>query len=366
MMKIKEIGIFAINQKAKQIKNCIRFDKGSVNFSFPKEVFSLFNHLIKKLKKKYSRYSVSGGERDLKIQIANFEKRNGRLVLPENIVITHGGMSGFFLVFSLILKPGDEIIANKYCFEGFSLLAQHFRLIQKRVNLSSIRDLEKTSSNKTKLIILNSPENPTGKVYTQEEIEAIIGFAKKKKIWILSHEGGNSIVYPPNKWYGPGLDYERLIITNSFSKLLFLPGIRIGWMISKNKDLIENVRRLIAFQTLGINIFDQVFTSEILRTIDYDFFIERRLKILRERKNLLERELKKANLEYLPVQGGTNFYVNLKKDTQRLLPKALKKKVAFIPGYFFEDKKSTFARIGFGEVKKEEIQKGIKIIAKLI
>lgn len=366
MKKIKEIGIFSINKRAKNIKDCIRFDKGSTSFCFPKEFSTLFTQITKQLKKRYLYYSASGGEKDLKIQIAKFEQRHNRWVSADDIVITHGGMSGFFLIFSLILKPGDEIIANKYCFEGFSLLAEHFNLIQKRVNLSSLSELEKTFSKRTKLIILNSPENPTGRVYSEEEIKMIIEFAKKKKIWVLSHEGTNSIVYSLNKWYGPSLDYEKVIITNSFSKLWFLSGIRIGWIVSKNRDLIEGAARLITFQTLGVNIFDQIFMTEVLKAVDYDSFIEKRLKILKERKKILERELNKAGLEYLPVQGGTNFYVNLKKDTQKLLPIALQNKVAFIPGYLFEEKKSNFARIGFGEVKKKEIKKGIRIIARLI
>lgn len=362
MKKIKEVGILLINQKAKKIKGCIRFDKGSANFKFPKEFLPLFGRLIKELKQKYLHYSLYGGEKDLKSQIVGIEARNGRDLSPKEIVITHGGMANLFLIFSLLLRPGDEIITNKYCFEGFSVLADYFHLIHKKVNLSCPKELEEGITKKTKLIVLNSPENPTGKVYSKEEIEEIVELAKKNKIWILSHEETNTIVYPPSKWCGPDLKYEKVIITNSFSKFWLLPGLRIGWICAKNTRLLENIARLINFQTLGVNIFDQVLITQAIKIINYDSFIKKRLEILKQRKELLEKELKKFGFSYFPVQGGINFYVDLKQDTQKLLPKALKHKVAFVPGFFFEEKKSTFARIGFGDVKKYEIKKGIKIL----
>jgi len=362
--QIPPISISKINKEAEKL-NCIRFDKGSANFPFPREFLPIFRDVLKEIKGKYFHYPERRGEKVLREEIAIFEEKKGRKILPENIVITHGGMSGLFCVFSLLCKKGDEIITNRYCFEGFSVLAKYFGLKQKRVNLSNLKEVEKAINSKTKILVFNSPENPTGKVYSREEVENLVSIAKKKKIWFLSDEVMREIIYE-GKWFGPSLDYERTIVVNSFSKCWFVSGIRVGWVGSKNKRILEEISKLLDLQSIGVNLFGQILMAKILKEIDYEDFLKKRLKILSKRKKFFEQCLKKANLKHFPVEGGMNFYIDLKRDSEKLLKVFLKKKIAFIPGKFFEGKNSTFARFGFGAVKIEEIKKGIEIVKKLI
>jgi aspartate aminotransferase len=365
---MKEIGILKINERADKIEGCIRFDKGSAKFPFPEEFLPLVEEVKEEIRGKYFHYPKVGGEEKLKEQIAKFEERNGREISPKEIVITHGGMSGLFSSFYLLSKPGDEVITNRYCFEGFSLLIDHFGLIQKRVDLSKIGEIEKAITSRTKIIVLNSPENPTGKVYSKEEIEGIVELAKKKNLWVISDEVMNQIVYGGKKWYGPSLKNDNVLVINSFSKIWFIPGVRVGWIATRDRRLIEELSNFISLQSLGVNLFGQLLMEKVLKEIDLEEFLKKRIEVLERRKKIFEQALEKYKIEPIcKVEGGMNFYLNLKEDTQKLAEKLLEKfKVAIIPGYFFEGKPSTFARLGFGAVNEEEILKGIEIISSVI
>lgn len=368
MFNMQNLGILKINEQAGKIPNCIRFDKGSGRFNFPDEFLPMVEDLKEKIKGRYFHYPKASGEDTLKEQIVKFENQNGRKVELDNITITNGGMSGLFNFFYLATKAGDEIITNQYCFEGFSLLIEHFQLVQKRVDLSSKQDIEKSINTKTKAIILNSPENPTGKVYPREEIDNITNIARRKNLWVLSDEVMNRIIYSNIKWYGPPLDYDKVVIINSFSKNWFIPGIRLGWIATKNHKMTNELNNLFSLRSVGVNLLGQLLMAEILERLDYTTFITEKLNILEKRKSFFEKSLNENNLHHLhKVEGGMNFYINLRDDSQKIAEKLLHDcSIAIIPGYIFEGTPSMFARFGFGAVNERNIKKGIRALASLL
>lgn len=361
---MEDLEILKINETAEKIPNCIRFDKGSAKFPFPEEFIPFIDKIKKEIKGNHFHYPPAGGEQKLKEQIIRLEETIDRQISEEEITITHGGMSGLFNIFYLLIKPGDEVMTNDYCFEGFSALIKHFQAKHQRINLSNINDIEQALSPETKLIILNSPENPSGKVYPEEEIKAVVDLAEKENLWLVSDEVLNQFTYDGIKWQGPPLKTDRIIIVNSFSKNYFVPGIRVGWIETKNKAFIKECDNLLSIQSVGVNLFGQLLMAEIMKGMDYKKFFEERLNILSKRKDFFEKTLKENNIACLhKVEGGMNFYVDLKKDSQKAAPKLLKEHgVAIIPGYVFEGKPSTFARLGFGAVSEDEISRGLEAI----
>lgn len=364
---MKNIGILTINEQAQKIPGCLRFDKGSGKFPFPEEFLPFINQTKKQITGKYFSYPQTGGQPELKHQIVNLEKIFNRTVSLENISITHGGMSGLFAFFHLCLAKDDEILTNSACFEGFSLLANHFKINQKRVDFTDLESLQKAITPKTKAVIFNSPENPTGKIYSQNEIKILMNFAQKNNLYFVSDEVMNHIVYPPNKYACPSLGYQKTIVINSFSKTFFIPGIRVGWITTGNKKLAVDFGNFFSVLSVGVNLFGQLLLTDILESLDYFSFLKSRLEILTQRKNLVKKLLDQNGISYaLEPQGSMNFYIDLQKDTQKLLPQLLKNKVALIPGILFEGKPSTKARFGFGAVTEKEIEKGIDIIQKIV
>ena len=364
---MKNLGILKINEAAEKIEGCLRFDKGSGKFPFPSEFLPFINKMKKEITGKYFHYPVSGGEIELKKEIVKIEKKNKRNLKEDDIVITHGGMSGLFSALSVIAKPGDEIITNKDCFEGFANLIESLALKQKRVDLTNPNELAKKINRKTKAIILNSPENPTGKVYSVKEISSILKISEKKKIYLLSDEVMHRVVYEDNKWQGPFLK-KNVIIVNSFSKTWFIPGIRVGWVATKNQEINEQVASFINLQSVGVSLLAQLLMIALLKDVDYENFLKKKMKILSDRKKLLEKLLKENEIGYKhEVQGGMNFYIDLKENAEKKAYELLKKhKIALIPGSLFEGRVSNYARFGFGAVNSAEIKAGVKVLAEVL
>lgn len=365
---MREIGILGINEQAAQIPGCIRFDKGSAKFPFPEELLPLLNEVKKDITGKYFAYPATGGEKILKEHIAEFERGNGRDVSPDDIVVTHGGMSGIFSALGVLAKPGDEIITNRYFFEGFSLAIDHFKLKHKTVDLADIQGVKNAITPNTRVIILNSPENPTGKVYTSEEISQLEAIAQESGIFLLSDEVTNKILYNDALWTGPSLDRKHTIAVNSFSKNWFVPGIRVGWTVSKDHGLNKSIADFLSAQSAGVNLFGQFLMAKALEQIDYAKFMEQRMKILSARRDMMKKTLEAKGIKYLcDPQGGMNFYIDVRSDSRKIASRLLtESKVAVIPGEFFEGKPSHYVRMGFGAVDEKEIVRGVAMIVAML
>lgn len=365
---MQDFQVLKINKRAGEIKGCIRFDKGSAMFVFPKEFIPCIDKVKRKMLNQYFRYADSGGELNLRKEIVKLEALKERKFSAEDIVITHGGMSGLFLIFQASTKPGDEVITNDYCFEGFSGLIKTFGLVHRRADYSDINSVAKVINKRTRILILNSPENPTGKIYTKEEIDGLLKITKQNNIILISDEVMDKIIYKGNSWFGPKVQANNVVIVNSFSKTAFIPGIRVGWVASRNKNIVETCRGLIDNQSVGVNLFGQILMAEVLQSGVYHKVIKEKLAILDKRRSFFEKLLREKNISFLQApSGGMNFYVDLGKDTKKLADKLLKFGVAIIPGYAFEkNTKSNYARLGFGAVTEKEIKKGIEIICKFI
>lgn len=362
------IGILKINELAEKTPGMARFDKGSGRFPFPTEFLSSLDSVKEAVRGKYFHYPQTGGERSLREAIAKWEVRNGRDLKPENITVTAGGMSGLFTFFSLLTRPGDEIITSRTAFEGFTNLAGYFSLRQKRVDLSDIKAVERAITGKTRAVIFNSPENPTGRVYSAEETNNLVELTRRKKVWLLSDEVMNQVIYKGSSWTGPSLREKHVVVINSFSKMWFLSGIRVGWLACINKEVSEAFANFLSIQSTGVSLFGQLLIDKVLRGIDFGNFLKKRLDILEKRRNLVATELKKGKLSYIhDVDGGMNYYVDLRKDSSKVILKLMKEeRVALIPGYLFEGKPTSYARLGFGAVNEDEIVRGIASISSVL
>ncbi len=364
---MKNTNILEINEQAGKILNCVRFDRGSANFPFPEEVLPFIDEVREEIADRYFGYAPVGGTHALKEQIRRLEEESGRNVVTDDIVINHGGMSGIFTMLGAVTKPGDEVITNEYYFDGFSLAAEYFQLIHRKVSFADQEALPRAVTGKTKVIILNSPENPTGRAYTKAEVDEIVRLAKEQNILILSDEVTNKIIYKDTECASPSLDGGNVVAVNSFSKNWFIPGIRVGWSVSKNSKINAEMKRSLLIQSGGVNLFGQLLMEKVLANLDKDRFPSSRLAILSQRRDTMKKALDEAGIGYLhDVRGGMNFYVDLRQDTSEAADRLLREHaLAFIPGNFFEGRPSHYARLGFGAVSEEEIIRGIRILADL-
>ena len=169
----------------------------------------------------------------------------GYNISKDNILITAGTNEANFLVMMLVVDSGDEVIVDHPSwpqpFELCNALGAQVKIIKRRENQDwsiDLDELDDLASSHTKLIFINSPNNPTGATLSEEEMQKICRIASKNDAYFLSDE-----VYRGLEWDGPLSPsavnfYEKAVSASSVSKTMGLQGLRIGWMASQDKDLL--------------------------------------------------------------------------------------------------------------------------------
>lgn len=363
------IKVLEINKRAKQI-SAVRFDKGSPSPIIPSSIDkSLLEEFYKSIKGFLNNYPNREGFNPLIELIQEIElTTNRREVKKELICLTNGALSALFYLLASLLNKKDPVILNDLSFEGFTSVINSLGLTPVQVAFENKEELEKCVKRvKPKALILNSPENPSGKVYQKELLTFLDYISKKYNLLIISDEVNNQNIYPPYKYTPPSqyISGRHLVTINSFSKNYFLPGIRLGWIIGNNY-ITKRVKNIFTVSQVGIGYPSQILAYFVVRNYENQF-IECRKKLL-SKKQSTERVLKRNGLNFLnPVMAGSVFFIETKVNSQKLAEYLLNKyKIAVIPGVYFGKKWRKWIRLGFGEVSEEEIKKNIPIINNVI
>ena len=195
----------------------------------------------------FTRYSNPMGLLELRKKIAySLMSSNNIHVKPDNIIITPGAKQAIFFALMSILEPSDEIINITPSYVSYNPCIKiaepkpctiEIPLNKKDLSIP-IEEIKKAVTSKTKAILINSPNNPTGKIFSYEEMETIVNIAKKYKIFIISDEIYNLLNYSGEKTISPASfkGVEDLIITiNGFSKAYSMTGWRIGYAVFPEK-----------------------------------------------------------------------------------------------------------------------------------
>lgn len=359
--------ILEINKKAAEV-SAIRFDKGS-----PSPRFTSFldktktDKLLSTLSDLINTYPREEGFPPLIDLIQEIELRvSQRKVKKDEICLTNGVLSGLFYVLASLLHQKDTVILNNVSFEGFDSVINALGLTSVRVDIENKTKLEKAiKKSETKVLILNSPENPSGKIYQKESLLLLDSIAKKYNVLIISDEVNNQNIHQPYTFVPPNqyISNKHLITINSFSKNYFLPGIRLGWIIA-DKSIIKKVRNIFSVSQVGIGYPSQVLGYAMVKSLDSEVKAYRKKLLLK--KQLMEKVLKKEDFTFLyPVMAGSVFFTHTNVNSQILADHLLNTyKIAVIPGICFGEKWKNWLRLGFGAVSDEEIKTRIPMIKK--
>lgn len=248
-LSVKNLGIeesmtLAITAKAKQLKesgvNIISFGAGEPDFNTPKSIRSC---AIDRIEKGGIGYTEASGLLDLKKAVCNKLKTdNGLTYTPKQIVVSSGAKHSLFNALQAICNPGDEvIIPSPYWVSYYELTkmadAEPILVNAEASNLFKVTvdQLEQAITPKTKALLINSPNNPTGAVYNREELLAIGALANKYDLYIISDEIYEKLIYGETHVSIAALSealYERTIVVNGLSKAYAMTGWRIGYTAS--------------------------------------------------------------------------------------------------------------------------------------
>jgi len=198
-----------------------------------------------------TRYSGGNGEAPLLASLAEFySKQTGRSISPEQFLFLPGTQTALAMAFLAIIEPGDEVILLDPYYATYEAVVSGPGGVPVRVKLDADRGfhpdmdaIAKAITPNTRAILLNSPSNPTGAVFTEAEIRAISALAVQHDLWIVSDEVYATLIHGDGKFFSPFFDKsleERVIVCSSISKSHALPGFRCGW-IAASKDFCERV-----------------------------------------------------------------------------------------------------------------------------
>jgi aspartate/methionine/tyrosine aminotransferase len=185
----------------------------------------------------YNNYAPSEGDEELREATAEREKRRGINVESSDIIVTHGVSEAIQMLFGATIDAGDEVLIPGPSYPPYVALAKFFeakpvpyRMVEEEGWKPDIEDLKSKVSRKTKLIIVNSPNNPTGTIYPKETLKEIVNLAGERKILLASNEIYAGITYEEN-FYSPAHLTKDLpmIILNGFSKFYLMTGWRLGY-----------------------------------------------------------------------------------------------------------------------------------------
>ena len=358
---IEASGVRRVFDLAAQLKNPINFSIGQPDFDVPPVIKKA---AISAIRQGFNKYVPTQGILPLRQKIAEKLKRENQIeAKAEEVLITSGVSGGLFLAFAALLNPGEEIIIPDPYFVAYKQLVRFLGARSRFV--STYPDfclwpekIEATVSRKTKAILLNSPANPTGRVLTQKEIEAVVKIAKKHNLWLISDEVYEAFIYDGLKNFSPASLYTKTITLNGFSKVLGMPGWRLGYLHGP-KEIVDEMAKLQQYTFVCAPSFAQ---KAVLTALDSGF-AERIKKTYQQKRGLIYNGLKD---HFRVVQPEGAFYLFPEAPDGKgtnFVERAVKENVLMVPGSVFSERGSHF-RISFA-VDEKTIREGVKILTKM-
>lgn len=254
--KIKDSPTLAVDAKAKALKaagvDIVGFGAGEPDFDTPRHIKDA---AIKAINDGFTKYTPAAGTDELKDAIAaKFKKDQGLVYERAQIAVNVGGKHSLYNIFQATLNPGDEVIIPApfwVSYYDMAILAGAKPVIvnttEKSGFLASAKAIEDAITTKTKILIINSPSNPTGGAYEEKELKKIASVAKKHDLLIVSDEIYEKIIYDGFKFFSIAQAskdaYSRTVIVNGVSKSYSMTGWRIGYCAGP-KEIINEVAKL--------------------------------------------------------------------------------------------------------------------------
>lgn len=357
MKVIESSGIRRVFDLGAALKNPINFSIGQPDFPAPTAVREAAKQAIDA---GANRYTPTQGIAPLRQAIAQkLARANAIMASADEILITSGSSGGIFLAFAGILNPGDEIIVPDPYFVMYTQLAGFFGA--RAVLIDTYPDFQPDPeriaaavTERTKAILINSPNNPTGAVYPEAALREIAAIAERHGLLIISDEVYESFVYDLARHFSVGSIYPDTITLNAFSKSHSLTGWRIGYATGP-AHLIEKMKELQQYTFVCAPSFAQY---AILAALDEG--PTEHLPRFQARRDLIYEGLREQ-FEVTKPEGA--FYIMPKvaeHDASAFVEAAIRQNVLTIPGQVFSARR-THLRISYA-TSEEAIREGIRIL----
>lgn len=351
----------------------ISFGSGEPDFDTPDNIKSA---AIKAIQQGFTKYTAESGTDELKKAICEkFQKDNGLTYSPSQIVVSCGAKHSLYNIIQAVCEKGDEvIIPSPYwlSYPEMAILAEAKPVFIETGDSSgfkiSLPALKKAITKNTKVVIINSPSNPTGSIYAKEELKEIGKLLSEKEILIISDEIYEKIIFDGNLHVSIaslGEDiFKNTVVVNGVSKSFAMTGWRIGYLAASSNELVAAIKNIQSHSTSNPVSISQIATLEALNNSSGTIILENMRNQFEKRRNyIVERINKIKGLSCRKPEGAFYVFCRINKKglssmevTDRLLDEA---KVAVVPGKVFGS--DAHIRLSFA-TSMENIEKGINRI----
>lgn len=380
--QLQESATIAISTLARELKasgqDILSFSAGEPDFDTPEVVK---DEAIRALKSGFTKYTAVAGIPELLQAIANkLERENGLCYEPSEILVSNGAKHSLFNIFQALINEGDEVIIPAPFWVTYPELttfsggkpvivetteANNFKITPKQ--------LKESLTPKTKIFVLNTPSNPTGMVYSKEELGALAQVLEGTDVWVVSDEMYEKLIYGvPFCSFGAVSEdaFRRTISVNGLSKAVAMTGWRMGYLACKDKKLIKLMDNLQSQCTSNINSITQKAAIIALKgeadsdIADMREAFEERMRYGVDAINNIQ------NLSVRAPQGAFYLFINISQasrygaDSMGFCQALLKEQgVALVPGSAFG--MEGFVRLSFA-CGLEQLEEGIARLAQFM
>ena len=292
----------------------------------------------------------------------------------ENVIVTNGGSQGLNLTFATLFNPGDELLLSSPNFISYFYLGLFFNIkvteVQRNPDFSpNIEKMERLITKKTKAILINSPNNPTGHVLSHSELNQIVNLVINNDLYLITDEVYEDYLYDGIKHSSPASlneMFERTVTLNAMSKLFSATGFRLGYVVA-NKDVINLMENYHQYTVAGANHAAQYGFIEALK-MDKSFFtpilesFEKRRNMVYNRLNELELEVTKPKGAFYIMPTVKNYNINGIEFSKKLMKEEA---VAVVAGNTFGSYSDRLIRISYATAI-EKLEEALNRIERFI
>lgn len=358
---------------------------------FPKK--EEITDVIKSLNlEKALQYGLTSGVEELKEEIAKYVKKKGIDVMPENIVITSGSQQGLKIISRIFLNEMDTVVVEKPMYLGerdplrgkdasvieielesdgmnLDLLEERLKEIERRSKIKGFYWSSRKIGLPKYIYVVPTFQNPSGITMSEKKRKRLVDIANEYNIYIIEDDPYSDLRYDGEQVKSLRSFGENVIYLGTFSKI-FVPGFRVGWLIG-NEKVVESVIKCKQSEDLHTSTFSQYLIAEYMRR----GLLEERIKnviipFYKEKRDIILKAIDDyLDASYVKPEGGLFVWIKVNKDTSKMLKKAIKEGVAYVPGKEFtyhRDDLKDYMRLNFSLPKNEELVEGIKRLSKVI
>ncbi|MCI2048258.1 MAG: pyridoxal phosphate-dependent aminotransferase [Lachnospiraceae bacterium] len=320
--EVKPSSTLAISAKAKQMQadgiDVVGFGAGEPDFTTPKNICDAAE---KAIEEGFTKYTPASGTNELKQAVSEkFRKFNGLTYKPSQIVISNGGKHALTNIFTVLVNPGDEVIIPAPYWLSYPEMVKLAGGVPVFVYGAkdngfkpTAQQIEAAVTDRTKALVLNTPNNPTGMIYTKEELEAIAEVAVSRDFYVIADEMYEQLVYCGKQHVSiAGLGsaiYERTITCSGLSKSYAMTGWRVGYIGAPEK-IAKLIGAVQSHQTSNVCSIAQKAAVEALNG-PQDSVEAMRKEFDARRQHMADRLAGIPDADFLVPEGAFYFFVGL-------------------------------------------------------